>query len=66
MSSLRTIPKKLHSGRVKSMRTLESLTSEKLVGVRFWHTWSIVNKISLGVWVRASLTDSLREKNRLM
>lgn len=27
--------RKLHSGRVKSMRTLESLTSEKLVGVRF-------------------------------
>lgn len=36
------------------MRTLESITSEKLVGVRFWHTWSLVNKISLELWVRAS------------
>lgn len=58
-------PKSPHSGSVKSMITLESLTSEKLIGVRFQHTWSLVNKMTLEMWARAFLTDSLHKMNTL-
>lgn len=26
------------------------MTSKKLIGIRFWHTWSLVKKMSLEMW----------------